>query len=72
MVNKITTVFDAEVRGFQSALGKIKTDIKGADGAIGKMKAGWGSALDLFKSSPSSVWALSCSTSFRRDAIRRT
>ena len=51
MANKITTVFDAEVRGFRDGVKKIKQDVTDAEGAVGKLKAGWKGATTEFKNS---------------------
>lgn len=51
MANKITTVFDAEVRGFRDGVKQIKKDVSEAEGAVGKLKAGWKGAAAEFKNS---------------------
>ena len=51
MANKITTVFDAEVRGFRDGIKQIKKDVGDAEGAVGKQKAGWKGATTEFKNS---------------------
>lgn len=51
MANKITTVFDAEVRGFRDGIKQIKKDVGDAEGAVGKLKAGWKGATTEFKNS---------------------
>ena len=51
MANKVTTVFDAETRGFRQGVQRIKQDIAGAEGAVGKLKAGWKGATEEFKTS---------------------
>jgi hypothetical protein len=53
MANRISTLFDFKEQG--SGLSKIKSDITEADGAIGKMKAGWKSALTEFGRSPAAM-----------------
>ena len=49
MANKITTIFDADARGFRAGIKGIKKDIKEADGAIGKMRAGIKSSVGEFR-----------------------
>lgn len=49
MANRITTLFSFKEEG--SGLKKIKADIQDADGAVGKLKAGWKGATTEFKNS---------------------
>jgi len=49
MANRITTVFDAQTKSFSQGVQSIKRDVKDAEGAVGKFKAGWAGAMAEFK-----------------------
>ena len=51
MANKITTVFDAETRGFTTGMKNVKKSVGEANGALGKMRAGIKSGIAEFKAS---------------------
>jgi len=49
VANKITTVLDLDDRGFSKSVGNIRKEIAQAEGATGKFKAAWGSAMTSLK-----------------------
>ena len=51
MANKITTIFDADTKGFSKGVKSIKQEIKETDGAFKKLKVGAKASFDSFKSS---------------------
>jgi hypothetical protein len=55
VANKITTLLDLDGRGWKSGLADIKKSVNDANGATGKLKAGWSGVLDQFKASPAAV-----------------
>lgn len=55
MANKITTVLDLDGSKFGKGIKQTIDQVKQADGAINKLKAGWTGVLASFKASPASV-----------------
>jgi hypothetical protein len=51
VANRITTIFESETRSFKAGITQIKKDIGEAEGAVGKFKAGWKSAMTEFANS---------------------
>lgn len=51
MANRVTTVFDAVDRGLSDAVNRVKKSINEAEGASGKLRAGWKGVTDEFKNS---------------------
>jgi hypothetical protein len=57
VANRITTVLDLDGKGWKSGLAEIKRSIGDAEGAVGKLKAGWGGVMSAFASSPVAIGA---------------
>ena len=49
--NRVTTIFDAVDRGLSDAVNRVKKSINEAEGATGKLKAGWQGVVTEFKNS---------------------
>jgi hypothetical protein len=62
VANKITTILDLDGSKFGRGIKQAITDIKAADGAIAKVRAGWSGMIAAFAASPAAIGAATVAT----------